>query len=149
MARQADGSAWDGDSAYPGAPPDQSRQPFYPDASRIFEEVDRLGVDNTGLGNLLAGQADYDFFRGLPSSGYPAGLPAAERTDAGEGDIPPEEIWRDYFPYRPRTCAGSQTRQPRRLLTNRVQAAMASGDYQGRSGWRSPSTEDTTYWLAC
>ncbi len=148
MARQADGSAWDGDTAYPGAPPDHSRQPFYPDASRIFEEIDRLGVDNAGGGNLLAGQAEYDFFRGLPSSGYPAGLPAADRTDAGDGDIPPEEIWRDYFPYRPPHLRREPTRSSLATLTNRVQAAMASGAYQGALWLEgSPSTEDTTYWL--
>src|SRR6185503_6317501 len=37
MARQADGSAWENDGAAPLASPDRCRQPFYPDASRIFE----------------------------------------------------------------------------------------------------------------
>ena len=148
MARQADGSAWEGDTAFPGAPPDRSRQPFYPDGSRIFEEVDRLGVDNAGVGNLLAQQADYDFFRGLPSSGYPAGLPAERRTDVGTGDIPPEEIWRDYFPYRPPHLRREPTRASLATLTNRVQAAMATGVYEGGLWLEgSPSAEDTTYWL--
>ena len=31
MARQADGSAWEDDCAYPNAPAEKSRQPYYPD----------------------------------------------------------------------------------------------------------------------
>src|SRR5581483_2966912 len=46
MARQANGQAWEDDGAYPLAPAEHSRQPFYPDASRIFEEIDRLGVSH-------------------------------------------------------------------------------------------------------
>jgi hypothetical protein len=42
IARQADGSAWEEDGAAPLASADRCRQPFYPDASRIFEEIDRL-----------------------------------------------------------------------------------------------------------
>src|SRR3984893_4631720 len=38
MAGQANGEAWEDDAAYEFAPPEQCRQPFYPDASRIFEE---------------------------------------------------------------------------------------------------------------
>src|SRR5947208_8648056 len=44
MARQADGRAWEEDGALPNAPPEKSRQPFYPDGARLFEEIDRLGV---------------------------------------------------------------------------------------------------------
>src|SRR5690606_11392035 len=98
MARQRDGRAWDGDCAEPEGDAARCRQPFYPDASRIFEEIDRLGVDQKGTGNLLGAQADYDFVRVLPSGGYRQGLDEARRTDVGDGDIPPEELWRDYFP---------------------------------------------------
>ena len=38
MARQADGTAWQGDGVTEGAPPDRSRQGFLPDASRLIEE---------------------------------------------------------------------------------------------------------------
>jgi hypothetical protein len=38
LARQADGSAWEEDGAAPEASADRCRQPFYPDASRVFEE---------------------------------------------------------------------------------------------------------------
>jgi L-asparaginase len=37
VARQADGQAWDGDGVAPQAPAERSRQPFYPDASRLLE----------------------------------------------------------------------------------------------------------------
>ena len=44
MACQANGQAWEDDGAMPQAPAAQCRQPFYPDASRLFEEIDRLGL---------------------------------------------------------------------------------------------------------
>ncbi len=148
MARQADGSAWEGDTAFPGAPPESSRQPFYPDPARVFEEIDRLGLDETGTGTLLARQADYDFLRVLPSGGFPAGLPAAERTDTGHGDIAPERIWEDYFPYRPAHLGREPGRGTLAQITNRVQAALSGGDYAGGIWLEgSPSTEETTYWL--
>jgi L-asparaginase/Glu-tRNA(Gln) amidotransferase subunit D len=48
MARQANGAPWDDDEAYPLAPANFCRQPFYPDASRIFEEIDRLAIGHQG-----------------------------------------------------------------------------------------------------
>src|SRR5882724_11030957 len=42
-ARQANGKAWDSTAVSNGAPFAQSRQTFYPDASRPFEELERLG----------------------------------------------------------------------------------------------------------
>ena len=148
MARQADGSAWEGDEAFPGAPPEAARQPFYPDGARIFEEIDRLGQDNAGVGNLLAQQAEYDQFRVVPSAGYPAGRQADERTDVGDGDIAPEEIWRDYFPYRPRQFRREPPRGLLAKVTNDVQAALGSGRYAGGLWLEgSPTTEETTYWL--
>jgi len=68
MARQADGSAWEDDCAVPGAPAEKSRQPCYPDGSRIFEEIDRFGIGEDGTGNLVSSMADMDFFRILPST---------------------------------------------------------------------------------
>ena len=69
MARMADGSAWDGHCVTPGAPKEGCRVPFYPDASRIFEEIDRLGVGTGGRNNLLSSKADFDFYRPAPSGG--------------------------------------------------------------------------------
>src|SRR5881296_4053625 len=98
MARQADGRAWEEDCARPLAPEQQARQPFYPDGSRLFEEIDRLGVGEKGIGNLISARADIDFYRVVPSSGYTKGLGARLRTDVGEGDIAPEVRGRDFFP---------------------------------------------------
>ena len=57
MARQADGSAWEGDGTGPGADRKHSRQPFMPDGRRTFDEVDRLGIDERGHGNAISGQS--------------------------------------------------------------------------------------------
>ena len=70
MARQADGSAWEDDCAFPLAPAEKSRQAYYPDGSRIFEEIDRLGIADDGTGNLVSAKAEIDFYRVLPSGGY-------------------------------------------------------------------------------
>ncbi len=139
MGRQKDGSAWDSTAAFRGAPFSQSRQTFYPNASRIFEEIERNGGEIYAL-------ADYDFYRPAPAGGYTKGLPAAARTDFGEGDIPPETLGEDFFTYGPYGASGS--RQHLARATNVVQAALAGGDYAG-AVWLegSPSVEDTIYWL--
>lgn len=148
MARQADGSAWEGDLTRPGGGPEETRIPFYPDASRLFEEIDRLGVDEDGVANLLGSQADYDFIRVIPPGGYGAGRAAAERTDLGDGDIPPETIWEDFFPYRPFHLRREPPRRMLAQLTNRVQAALASGQYAGALWLEgSPFIEESIYWL--
>jgi L-asparaginase len=141
MARQADGKPWDSDCASRGAPVEKCRITFYPDASRIFEEIDRFG------GNLMSSRADFDFYRAAPSGGYRKGLPANLRTDVGEGDIPPEVIGRDFYPYQPVRRDGAMATLAR--LTNVVQRAMATNRYAGAIWLEgSPSTEETTYWLS-
>ena len=146
MARQADGSAWDGHCAAPGSPKNECRVPFYPDASRIVEEIDRLGIGSGGRNNLLSSKAYFDFYRAAPSGGYRNGLPAHERTDVGVGDIP-KEVWgRDFFTYTPIAQAPAMPTLAR--LTNMVQRALASGEYEGAIWLEgSPTTEETTYWL--
>src|SRR3954468_11800286 len=149
MARQANGQAWDDDCAFPFAPASLCRQPFYPDPARIFEEIDRLGVGEEGRGNLLSSQADFDFYRAAPSGGYSKGLPEARRTDMGSGDIAPEGLGADYFPYRP----GHLSRQPAMAnlarLTNMVHRAMSSGQYAGAIWLEGgPNVEETSYWLS-
>jgi len=147
MARQADGSAWENDGAAPLASPDRCRQPFYPDASRIFEEIDRLGVSNAGIGNQLSARADFDFYRAAPGGGYKKGLLAAERTDIGEGDIPPEHLGVDFFPYRPHMRQAQRGRLA--IVTNIVQRALDSGMYTGAIWLEgSPSVEESAYWLS-
>ena len=48
------------------------RQFFYPDASRLFAEIDRTipGRDESGEGSVLDRKADFDFIRVLPPAGY-------------------------------------------------------------------------------
>ena len=133
MARQVDGRPWDGDEADPFGPPGRHRQPFYPDASRVFEEIDRLGVGDDGLGSQLQRLADYDFLRPAPPAGW---------TTKGE------DPGRDFFPYRPVHLI----RQPSRLalarLTNAVHEAMAGGSYGGGLWLEgSPFVEETAWWL--
>ena len=148
MARQADGSAWEDDATHPGAPAEQSRQAYFPDGSRLFEEVDRLGVSMAGHGSMISSLADVDFHRIVPSGGYTKGLAADERTDMGAGDIPPEVLGRDFFPYRPTHLASAPPRPALAQMANASQRILASGDYIGAI-WSqgSPRIEETIYWL--
>lgn len=139
MALQADGRPWDATASRPGAPFALSRQTFYPDGSRIFEEIERAG-------GRIYEKADFDFYRPAPSGGYTKGLPASARTDTGAGDIPPETLGEDFFTYGPYGASASRPRLAR--ATNIVQRALASGTYAGAIWMEgSPSVEDTTYWL--
>jgi hypothetical protein len=148
MARQADGCAWEEECAAPGAPEERARQIFYPDGSRIFEEVDRLGIGEKGLGNLIASRADVDFYRAFPPAGYTKGLPAAERTDIGDGDIVPERRGRDFFPYKPYHLDAHEPRLGLARITNIVQRTLSSGTYAGGIWTQgSPRIEETIYWL--
>ena len=70
------------------------------------------------------------------------------RTDVGEGDIPPERLGSDFFPYRPRHLRTEPPRAILARLTNVVQRAMSSGRYAGGIWLEgTPSVEETTYWL--
>jgi L-asparaginase len=112
MARQVNGQAWEMDGTEKNAPAELCRVPFFPDGSRLFEEIDRLGISNEGVGCLLTGKADFDFYRALPSGGYAKGRSAGERTDFGQGDIPPELVASIFFPIAQVICA--KNRQWRR-----------------------------------
>src|SRR5262245_65687148 len=100
MACQANGQAWEMDGTEKSAPAELVRVPFFPDGSRLFEEIDRLGISDEGVGCLLSGKADFDFYRALPSGGYAKGRSAGERTDIGEGDIAQEKRGVGFFTYR-------------------------------------------------
>ncbi len=150
MARQADGGPWDGDCQHPFAAADQCRQPFFPDASRIFEEIDRglYGVGGDGTGNVLSSKADFDFYRALPSGGYKHGLAESARTDIGTGDIPAETMGQDFFVYDPPHLRTSTRYQDLATVANAVQRALKAGDYVGAIWLEgSPTVEDTIYWL--
>ncbi|MBI2370852.1 MAG: hypothetical protein HYV08_11560 [Deltaproteobacteria bacterium] len=152
MAVQADGKAWDASCAAPGAPFDKCRQSFYPDASRIFEEIDRtvVGRDERGAGNILSSKADFHFYRAVPSGGYTKGLVAAlvgaPRTDVVGSDIRPEVLGEQFFPYGPHRKETRMVDLAR--ATNTVQKALNTGQYAG-AVWLegSPTVQESTYWL--
>ena len=140
MARQADGRAWESNAADLGAPFAKSRQTFYPDATRIFEEIEREGAN-------LSARAGFDFYRAAPSGGYTKGLPASARTDVGQGDIPPEKPGIDFFQYG--AYGTSPTRSALAKATTMIQRAMSSGKYAGSIWFEgSPNIEDSTYWFS-
>jgi L-asparaginase len=148
MARQTDGRAWEEECADPGAPQERARQGFYPDGSRSFEEIDRLGIDEHGHGNLLSSKADVDFYRIIPPAGYKQGLPASERTDIGEGDIAPEVHGKNFFPYKPYHLSAHPPRQGLARIVNKVQRILTSGTYQGGIWTQgSPRIEESAYWF--
>jgi L-asparaginase len=148
MARQADGQPWEMDGTKKDAPGEFCRVPFFPDGARLFEEIDRAGISDEGVGCLLSGKADFDFFRALPSGGYAKGRSAGQRTDVGEGDIPPETRGTDFFPYRPTYLRQEPPMAALARVTNVVQRALSSGKYLG-AVWLegSPFVEETIYWL--
>ncbi|MBI4526315.1 MAG: asparaginase [Deltaproteobacteria bacterium] len=148
MARQANGQPWDNDASYPLAPAHLCRQPFYPDASRIFEEIDRFGIGHYGTGNLLSSKAEFDFYRPAPSGGYTKGLSDTERTDSGEGDILREKLGTDFFIYRPPHLRRSPAMSDLARVTNIVQEVASSGRYAGAIWLEgSPNVEESIYWL--
>jgi len=148
MGRQADGTAWEEECAFPGAPEEKARQGFFPDGSRPFEEIDRLAIDGHGWGNLISAKADVEFVRIMPPGGYTKGLAAARRTDRGDGDISPERRGFDFFAYKPAHLAAPPTRDALTRATNRVQQILSDGRYLG-AVWTegSPNIEETIYWL--
>ena len=148
MARQANGQAWEMDGTEKDVAGELCRVPFFPDASRLFEEIDRLGISDEGVGCLLSGKAAFDFYRALPSGGYATGRHADERTDIGAGDISPESRGVDFFPYRPGYLRKEPPMAALARVTNVVQRALASGKYLGAIWLEgSPFVEETTYWL--
>jgi hypothetical protein len=148
MARQANGQAWEMDGTEKNAPAELCRVPFFPDGTRLFEEIDRLGISDDGTGCLLSAKADFDFYRALPSGGYAKGRSAGERTDIGEGDIAPEIRGSDFFPYRPGYLCKEPPMTALARVTNVVQQAMRSGKYLGGIWLEgSPFVEETIYWL--
>jgi L-asparaginase len=148
MARQANGQAWELDGTEKNVSAELCRVPFFPDGSRLFEEIDRLGISDEGIGCLLTAKADFEFYRALPSGGYAKGRSAGERTDIGDGDITAEVRGIDFFPYRPGYLRKEPPMAALARLTNVVQRALNSGKYLGGIWLEgSPFVEETTYWL--
>ncbi|MFG2905299.1 asparaginase domain-containing protein [Kitasatospora sp. NPDC048286] len=135
MARQADGSAWEETATAPLASPEFARQTFYPDARRLYEEIERFGLADHGTPVELGSIADFDFFRAAPSGGYTAG-PGSERLG---------EDFFVYYPYHLQTEPGLADLA---RATNLVQAVLATGEYTGLQWLEgSPTVDETLYWL--
>ncbi len=111
------------------------RQFFYPDASRIFDEIDRTisGRNHDGEGSILDRKADYDFIRVLPPAGY---------TKKGEVS------GLDYFPYRPEPIAKMARAKDLARVANIVQKSYSTGKYSGGLWFDgSPTLEESLYCL--
>lgn len=148
MGRRRDGGAWEADAVDANRPETGWRQPFFPDASRLFEEIDRLHIGHDGDVNVLSKMADFDFFRPAPSGGYTSGLEEDLRTDEGRGDIVAEELGADFYPYRPAPLRREPLRRTLARITNEVDDVLASGRYDGALWLEgSPFVEETSYWL--
>lgn len=149
MAVQADGSAWEEEMAVPLGGEGLARQGFFPDGSRSFEEIDRLGIDSDGTASTISSRADIDFYRVAPPAGYKKGLPASRRTDKGDGDIAPESRGSDFNGYKPVHLASAPVRPALAKITNDVQRIASSGEYDGLIWTQgSPQIEETAYWLS-
>ena len=133
MARRNDGSA-DG-APFDTGPGEDGRQHHYPDASRVFADIDRTisGRSDGGKPNALDNRADYDFIRVLPPSGYTL-----------QGEVPGVDFFASGGPPYSKfpTSAGLAR------AANMVNAALASGEYAGGLWLEgSPTVEETLYWL--
>ncbi len=112
------------------------RQSFFPDASRLFEEIDRglSGRGHDGAASELDRLADYDFVRVLPPAGY---------TKQGE------TAGRDFFPYSPRPIGKFLSNAAMARAVNIVQQTIDSGRYDGFIWLEgNPHVEETLYWLS-
>jgi L-asparaginase/Glu-tRNA(Gln) amidotransferase subunit D len=110
-------------------------QSFFPDASRLYEEVDRFGVDGAGSSGLLSGLARFEFFRAGAPGGF---LSRGERLGV---DFFPYG-WRDDGRAEPDTAALAR-------LTNLVQQVLGGGGFAGAQWLEgSPVVEETLYWLS-
>lgn len=143
VARTVHGNPWVSAELSPLAEEAESRQTFYPDASRLYEEIDRFGLDNDGRNQLLSRKATYTFIRALPSSGY-----RSEPGARAAGLPQPERRGHDYFGYFPRHLHSEPGSQALLRATNIVQRSLANSDFLGAQWLEgSPTTEETLYWL--
>ncbi|MFT4003150.1 MAG: asparaginase domain-containing protein [Rhizobium sp.] len=146
MGMQKDGLPWEEEATSPGSP--LTRQGFFPDGSRSFEEIDRLSIGVDGKVNIIGGRAEVDFYRVAPPGGFRRGLASADRSDTGEGDVPPERLGWDFFAYKPYNLAKAPPRPMLAKITNDIQAILSSGQYDGAIWTQgSPQIEETAYWF--
>jgi len=134
MALKADGTAWDADGTSPFASRAQSRQPFFPDGQRLFDEIDRLGVSDKGYGNTVSDHATVSFHRVLPSGGY-----------MKQGEVP----GKDFFPYRPPHLNFSPPRTSLAEATNAMQKLLDDPSVDAAIWTQgSPRIEESIYWFS-
>ena len=140
VARRSDGSAdgtpFEDEDLRNAAIGYGGRQTFFPDASRLFEEIDRglAGRSHDGAASELDRLADYDFVRALPPAGY-----IKQGETAG----------RDFFPYSPRPLGKFLPNAAMARAVNIVQQTIDSGKYDGFIWLEgSPHVEETLYWLS-
>lgn len=135
MARQANGFAWEETATAPFAPPAAARQTFYPDARRLYEEIERFGLADHGTPTELWSIADFDFFRAAPSGGYTA-------------DPDSERHGQDFFIYYPYHLQSEPGLTNLAQATNQIHAVLARGEYAGVQWLEgSPTVDETMYWL--
>ena len=83
-----------------------------------------------------------------PQEAIPKACRRLQRTDMGVGDIAPERLGQDFFPYRPAHLRREPPMPSLAHLTNVVQQALATGQYAGAIWLEgSPFVEETSYWL--
>jgi L-asparaginase/Glu-tRNA(Gln) amidotransferase subunit D len=125
-----DGDARNADIGFGG------RQSFFPDAARLFADIDRTinGRDADGGGSTLDKLADYDFVRALPPAGY-----------TQQGEVAGQDFW----PYSPRPIGKFPPMHMLARVANTVQKALDTGEYAGAIWLEgSPHLEETLYWLS-
>jgi len=128
MALQADGSAWEEETVAPFS--DKTRQGFFPDGSRSFEDIDRMSVGADGKVNLSRPRRS----RLLPRrparrlhQGRAARQACRRRSGRHTGRAPGPRVLR-LQAVPPRQVAAAPVLAK---ITNDVQAVMSSGKYDG------------------
>jgi hypothetical protein len=143
VARMGNGDPWTGASVTPGAGWEASRQSFYPEASRLYEEIDTFGLDGEGHSRLLTSRAQFEFVRAAPSAGY--------RTDDGARLAGYDEVETpgvDFFNYTPVHMQNEPGPEAIVRATNILQRRLSSGEYLGGQWLEgSPTTEESMYWF--
>jgi L-asparaginase len=133
VATTRDGDPWSGTGLSSLAGEDEQRQTFFPDASRLYEEIDTFGFDHRGHGQLLSRTARFEFHRAAPSGGY-----------RKQGELRGEDYWFYAPPHL------SREPRPAALVraTNLLQDLLGSGRYLGGQWLEgSPTTEESLYWF--
>lgn len=140
MARRKDGSVkgvpFEASDLFDAALNYGGRQGFYPDASRIFMDIDRTipGRTPNGEGSVLDRKAEYVFVRVLPPGGYKK-----------KGEV----SGIDYFPYSFTPTAKTTRYSDLARVANKVQTTLDAGGYEGAIWLEGTvSTEETLYWLS-